>query len=191
MPVNNQTIMQEETMLENPSTQEETTNEQVAEATSADTKSEEISVEEQLRQEVADMKDKYVRLMAEFENFKRRTARERIDSMKTAGQDIIKDLLPVLDDLHRAEKSLSSSTDIEAVKEGFFLIKDKLLKNLAHKGLQPMESIGEVFNADTHEAVTEIPAPTDEMKGKVIDELEKGYTLNEKIIRYAKVVVGK
>jgi molecular chaperone GrpE len=191
MPVNNQTIMQEETTLENPSTQEETTNEQVAEATSADTKSEEISVEEQLRQEVADMKDKYVRLMAEFENFKRRTARERIDSMKTAGQDIIKDLLPVLDDLHRAEKSLSSSTDIEAVKEGFFLIKDKLLKNLAHKGLQPMESIGEVFNADTHEAVTEIPAPTDEMKGKVIDELEKGYTLNEKIIRYAKVVVGK
>lgn len=183
--------MQEETTLENPSTQEETTNEQVAEATSADTKSEEISVEEQLRQEVADMKDKYVRLMAEFENFKRRTARERIDSMKTAGQDIIKDLLPVLDDLHRAEKSLSSSTDIEAVKEGFFLIKDKLLKNLAHKGLQPMESIGEVFNADTHEAVTEIPAPTDEMKGKVIDELEKGYTLNEKIIRYAKVVVGK
>jgi molecular chaperone GrpE len=191
MPENNYNTMQEETTLENPSTQEDTTQENVAEATSADTKSEEISVEEQLRQEVADLKDKYVRLMAEFENFKRRTARERIDNMKTAGQDIIKDLLPVLDDLHRAEKSLSSSTDIEAVKEGFFLIKDKLLKNLAHKGLQPMESIGEVFNADTHEAVTEIPAPTDEMKGKVIDELEKGYTLNEKIIRYAKVVVGK
>lgn len=183
--------MQEETTLENTSTTEETAQENVAEATNADTKSEEISVEEQLRQEVAELKDKYVRLMAEFENFKRRTARERIDNMKTAGQDIIKDLLPVLDDLHRAENALASSSDIEAVKEGFFLIKDKLLKNLAHKGLQPMESIGELFNADTHEAVTEIPAPSEDMKGKIIDEVEKGYMLNEKIIRYAKVVVGK
>jgi molecular chaperone GrpE len=111
--------------------------------------------------------------------------------MKTAGQDIRRDLLPVLDDIERAEKSVSSATDVEAVKEGFQLIKEKLFKNLSAKGLKAMESKGEPFNADFHEAVTEIPAPVEELKGKVVDEIEKGYLLNEKIIRYAKVVVGK
>jgi molecular chaperone GrpE len=144
-----------------------------------------------LREELEEMRDKYLRLFAEFDNFKRRSAKERLDYMKTAGQDILRDLLPVLDDMERAEKSISSAADIEAVKEGFLLIKDKFNKNLAAKGLKPMESIGQAFDADFHEALTEIPAPSEEMKGKVIDEVEKGYLLNEKIIRYAKVVVGK
>jgi molecular chaperone GrpE len=144
-----------------------------------------------LKEELEEMRDKYLRLFAEFDNFKRRSAKERLDYMKTAGQDILRDLLPVLDDMERAEKSISSAADIEAVKEGFLLIKDKFNKNLAAKGLKPMETVGQAFDADFHEALTEIPAASEEMKGKVIDEVEKGYLLNEKIIRYAKVVVGK
>jgi len=144
-----------------------------------------------LKEELEEMRDKYLRLFAEFDNFKRRSAKERLDYMKTAGQDILRDLLPVLDDMERAEKSISAAADIEAVKEGFLLIKDKFNKNLATKGLKPMEAIGQTFDADFHEALTEIPAPSEDMKGKVIDEVEKGYLLNEKIIRYAKVVVGK
>ena len=146
---------------------------------------------EKVHAELEEMKDKYVRLFAEFDNFKRRSAKERIDYMKTAGQDILRDLLPVLDDIERAEKSVTSATDVDAVKEGFQLIKEKLFKNLSAKGLKAMDSKGEPFNADFHEAVTEIPAPTEDLRGKVVDEIEKGYLLNEKIIRYAKVVVGK
>jgi molecular chaperone GrpE len=150
-----------------------------------------ISELEKVQAELEEMKDKYVRLFAEFDNYKRRSAKERLEYMKTAGQDILRDLLPVLDDIERAEKSVVSANDVDAVKEGFQLIKEKLIKNLATKGLKAMESIGEPFNADFHEAVTEIPAPSEDLKGKVVDEIEKGYLLNEKIIRYAKVVVGK
>lgn len=150
-----------------------------------------VSELEKVHAELEEMKDKYVRLFAEFDNFKRRSARERLEYMKTAGQDILRDLLPVLDDIERAEKSVASATDVEAVKQGFQLIKEKLVKNLASKGLKAMESVGMPFNADLHEAVSEIPAPSEDLKGKVIDEIEKGYLLNEKIIRYAKVVVGK
>lgn len=183
--------MQEENTVDQTQETPQTVEENTVENTSADTTSAVINVEEQLRQEVSDLKDKYVRLMAEFDNFKKRSARERLDYMKTAGQDILRDLLPVLDDLDRAEKSVSAATDVESVKEGFLLIKDKLLKNLAAKGLQAMESVGTDFDVDKHEAITEIPVPDEAMKGKIIDEVEKGYTLNEKIIRYAKVVVGK
>ncbi|MBX7225347.1 MAG: nucleotide exchange factor GrpE [Chitinophagales bacterium] len=144
-----------------------------------------------IQAELAEQKDKYLRLFAEFDNFKRRTAKERIDLIKTAGQEIIQDILPVLDDFHRAEKSFESATDIEQLKVGIRLIQDKFTKTLYNKGLKPMESIGADFDADFHEAITEIPAPNEEMKGKVIDEVEKGYFLNDKIIRYAKVVVGK
>ena len=144
-----------------------------------------------IQAELAEQKDKYLRLFAEFDNFKRRTAKERNDLIKTAGQEIIQDILPVLDDFHRAEKSFESATDIEQLKVGIRLIQDKFTKTLYNKGLKPMESIGADFDADFHEAITEIPAPNEEMKGKVIDEVEKGYFLNDKIIRYAKVVVGK
>ncbi len=152
---------------------------------------EEISPIEELQIQLQEQKDKFVRLYAEFDNYKKRTAKERLEVIKTAGQDIIKDLLPVLDDFDRAEKSIETSEEIEAVKEGFKLIKDKLFKTLSNKGLQAMQALEKDFDADLHEAITEIPAPSEELKGKIVDVIEKGYSLNDKIIRYAKVVIGK
>ena len=146
---------------------------------------------EELKQQLGEQKDQYLRLYAEFDNFKKRTAKERIDWFKTAGQDVIQSLLPVLDDFERAMKNIETSQDVSAVKEGVKLIQHKLLNTLEQRGLQPMESIGKDFNVEEHEAVTEIPAPNDAMKGKVIDEVERGYKLSDKIIRYAKVIVGK
>lgn len=133
-----------------------------------------------------ELKDKYLRLFAEFDNYKKRTARERLDILKTASSDIIRELIPILDDFERA-KSVSD----DGFSEGVQLIYDKLVSNLTKKGLTPMDSTGEPFDVELHEAITEIPAPTEEMKGKVIDTIERGYKLNDKIIRYAKVVVGK
>lgn len=141
--------------------------------------------------ELEDQKDKYIRLLAEFENFKRRTSKERIELFKTAGQDVIKDLLPSLDDVERAEQVVANAKDLEAVKEGLKLISEKLKSTLSQKGLKEIPCKGMEFNTDLMEAITEIPAPTDDLKGKVVDVLEKGYTLNDKIIRYAKVVIGK
>lgn len=140
-----------------------------------------------LELEKKELEDKYLRLFAEFDNFKRRTAKERIELVSTAGKDVIKDLLPVLDDIDRA---LVNETDKEAI-EGMTLILNKLNGNLQKRGLKSMEVIGEVFNPDMHEAITEIPAPSDDMKGKIMDVVEKGYYLNDTIIRYPKVVVGK
>ena len=146
---------------------------------------------ESLRNELDDLKDKFVRKVAEFENFKKRNAKERIELIQTAGKDVITDLLVVLDDWERAEKQLVNSEDPQQVKEGVGLIFTKLKNLLAAKGLKAMETKNKEFNPDLHEAITEIPAPSNDLKGKVIDEVEKGYYLNEKIIRYAKVVVGK
>lgn len=144
-----------------------------------------------LVKELAEQKDKFIRLLAEFENYKRRTSKERIELFKTAGIEVIKDLLPTLDDIDRAEYAVTSAKDIEAVKDGLKLMSDKLRHTLSQKGLQEINCKGEVFDTDKMEAITEIPAPTPELQGKVVDVLEKGYTLNDKIIRYAKVVVGK
>lgn len=141
--------------------------------------------------ELEEQKEKYIRLLAEFENYKRRTAKERIDLFKTAGQDVIKDMLPVLDDIDRAQNAITDAKDVEGVRQGLLLISEKLRTVLQGKGLKEMESKGLDFDSDAMEAVTEIPAAEPGMKGKVVDVLEKGYTLNEKIIRYAKVVVGK
>lgn len=146
---------------------------------------------EKLKAELGEAKDKYLRIFAEFDNSKRRNAKERLELIKTAGLEILQDLLPVLDDLGRAEKIIETATDLENVKKGFDLIKEKLVRTLQNKGLKAMESIGTDFDADLHEAITEIPAPNPDMVGKVVDEVEKGYILNEKIIRYAKVIVGK
>ena len=145
----------------------------------------------ELKKEMDDLRDKYVRLYADFDNFKKRTAKEKLELIQTAGKDIIKDLLPVVDDFERALKALETTTDSGAAKDGMKLIHSKFVANLAAKGLKPMESIGQDFDPDLHEAITEIPAPTPEQAGKVIDELEKGYYLNGKLIRFAKVVVGK
>lgn len=151
----------------------------------------EESVVEKLEAELAEQKDKYLRLMAEFDNFRRRTAKERLELIQTAGKDVIVSLLDVLDDCDRAEKQLQGTEDIAAQKEGVMLVFNKLRNNLQQKGVKVMETINTDFDVEKHEAITEIPAPTEELKGKVIDEVTKGYFLNDKIIRFAKVVVGK
>lgn len=145
---------------------------------------------EKAKEELNEARDKYLRLAAEFDNFKRRNAKERIELIQTAGRDVIVDLLEVLDDYDRAQQQLENSEDIQ-IKEGMSLIFNKLKNKLQARGLKPMETIGKDFNADLHEAITEIPAASDELKGKVVDEVGKGYYLNDKLIRYAKVVVGK
>ncbi len=151
----------------------------------------ELSAEEKLKAQVDELNDKYIRLLAEFDNFKRRTAKERIELFKVANQETLKAMIVVLDDFDRAQKSMDSANDIDALKEGLKLVHHKLKSTLQGQGLAEMEnSIGKVFDTDQHEAVTNIPAPNEEMKGKVVDELEKGYLLNDKVIRFAKVVVG-
>lgn len=141
--------------------------------------------------ELEEQKEKYIRLLAEFENYKRRTSRERIELFKTAGLEVIKDLLPALDDIDRAEQVVADAKDLEAVKAGLKLISEKVKNILLQKGLKEIECKGHEFNTDMMEAITEISAPSDDLKGKVVEVLEKGYTLNDKIIRYAKVVIGK
>lgn len=141
--------------------------------------------------EVRELKDKYLRLFAEFDNYKKRTVRERLDLMRSASQDIMAALLPVLDDFDRAKKNAEDQGRQEdPVVEGLFLVYHKLHGLLRGKGLEEMESTGQPFDPEVHEAITEIPAPTPDLKGRVLDTVEKGYRLNDKIIRYAKVVVG-
>ena len=146
-------------------------------------------VVEKMQVELDEQKDKYLRLVAEFDNYKRRNARERIELIQTAGKDVITSLLEVVDDCDRAEKQLQDA-DATVDVAGIRLIINKLRNRLQARGLKPMESINADFDAELHEAITEVPAEAD-MKGKVIDEVEKGYYLNDKIIRFAKVVVGK
>ena len=152
---------------------------------------EEMDQDEKLRAELDETKDKYLRLVAEFDNFRRRNAKERIELAQLAGRDIIQSLLEVLDDMARAEKQMETGSDVAAIKEGVSLVFNKLRNTLQQKGLQMMDSKGKEFDPDMHEAITEIPAPAEDMKGKVIDEIEPGYYLNDKLIRYARVVVGK
>jgi len=139
---------------------------------------------------LAELNEKYLRLYSEFDNYRKRTSRERVELLKTAGEEIIKSLLPVLDDLERAIRNNETATDIDAVKEGVKLIHQKFRQSLIQKGLEPIDALGKPFDTDLHEAITNIPAPSDDLKGKVIDEVEKGYLLNGKVIRFAKVVVG-
>ena len=146
---------------------------------------------EKLKAELEDAKDKYVRKVAEFENFKRRNAKERVELIQTAGKEVIKDMLDVMDDCDRAQKQMETSEDIKTIKEGVLLVFNKFRNVLQAKGLKAMDTIGKEFNTDLHEAITEIPAPNPELQGKVVDEVMKGYYLNDKIIRHAKVVVGK
>jgi molecular chaperone GrpE len=151
----------------------------------------ELTVEEQLKEELSNEKDKFLRLFAEFENYKRRTTKERIDLFKTANQEVLQAMLPVLDDFDRAWVQVSKSED-EALVTGVQLIHDKLRSTLVSKGLEEVAvKAGDVFNADYAEAITQIPAPNDKMKGKIVDVIEKGYKLGDKIIRFPKVVIGQ
>ena len=149
-----------------------------------------VYTEEEYQLKVNELNDKYLRLYSEFDNFRKRTLREKIDLSRTASEEVIKDLLPVLDDFDRAIVAMQATDKIEAVKEGEQLIHAKMKAVFASKGLEEIKSIGEIFNTDFHEAVTSIPAPSEELKNKVVDEIQKGYMLHDKVIRFSKVVIG-
>lgn len=148
-------------------------------------------MQEKLSAELQEQKDKYLRLFAEFDNYKRRTSRERLELIQTAGKEIIVSLLDTLDDCDRAEKQLQQSADTDGTREGVLLVFNKLRSVLQSKGLRPMISIHTDFDVEKHEAISEIPAPSPKLAGKVIDEVTRGYYLNDKLIRFAKVIVGK
>lgn len=139
---------------------------------------------------MAELNDKYLRLYSEFDNYRKRTIKEKSDIIRAAGEDVFKAILPTIDDFERAIKANEQVTDVEAIKAGINLIYNKFKSACLSKGLEPMESTGKPFDADLMEAITHIPAPTDDMKGKVVDDVEKGYKLGDKVIRFAKVVVG-
>jgi molecular chaperone GrpE len=141
--------------------------------------------------EVAELKDKYLRLAAEFENYKRRTSKERIDLFKTANQELMVALLPVLDDFDRARQHTQGVADADALRNALDITYNKLTKTLQQKGLAPMDAKGGAFDAELHEAITQIPAPSDDLRGKIVDEIEKGYYLGDKVIRHAKVILGQ
>lgn len=186
---NNEPNEKEEMQNGDATTVDETT--ATADKKGEETAKPELSTEEKLKAEVAELNDKYLRLYSEFDNMKRRNAKERIELVQTAGKDILLSLLPVIDDFERAMKSMEAGADIEAVKEGVTLIHNKFVNILTQKGVKAVEATGKEFDLDYHEAITKIPAPTEDLKGKVVDEVEKGYTLHDKVIRFAKVVVGE
>lgn len=183
---------QNETLHENETDKNEVSDglEEGSEESSSENTESQVSDEDKLKAEATEWQNKYLRLYAEFDNFKRRTSKERLELLQIAGKDVISDLLTVLDDFERAQKSIETATDVVAVKEGVTLVQHKLKSILNQKGLKEMESIGKEFDADLHEGITSIPAPSADLKGKVIDELEKGYLLNDKVIRFAKVIIG-
>ena len=176
--------MEEKDMMKN---EEQTTSAQEQEVNSVEPASE----LDLLKKELEEQKEKFIRLYADFDNFKRRNAKERVELIQTAGREVIQSLLEVMDDCDRAEKQMHKSDDVAQIREGIQLVFAKLRNTMQSKGLKEMKTVGEEFNADFHEAITEIPVTDESMKGKVVDEVEKGYTLNDKIIRFAKVVVGK
>lgn len=149
------------------------------------------SAEEELTEKMAEMQDKYLRLSAEFDNYRKRTLREKMEITKTAGEALIVSILPVIDDFERALRSMEAVENCNSIKEGVLLIYNKLSDFLKQNGVKEIEALERDFDADMHEAVTKIPAPDESAKGKVIDVIQKGYTLNEKVIRYPKVVVGE
>ncbi|RAJ13207.1 nucleotide exchange factor GrpE [Olleya aquimaris] len=178
-----ETIIEED--VKTASKQEETTTVQ------EETK-EELSVEDQLKNELQQEKDKFLRLFAEFENYKKRTSRERIELFQTANKDVMVSMLPVLDDFERALLHIEDDKEAEELRKGVLLIYNKLLQTLQQKGLAKIEvNKGDVFDADHHEAVTQIPAPSEDLKGKIVDVIEKGYKLGETVIRFPKVIIGQ
>lgn len=154
-----------------------------------ETKTEDAS--EKMAAEIAEWRDKYVRLSAEFDNYRKRTLKEKMDLMSSAGEDVIKSLLPVMDDLERALAAMEKTSDVAAVREGVVLISNKLRDTLRGRGLAEIEAVGQELDTDFHEAVAKIPAQDETQKGRIIDVVQKGYKLNDKVIRHSKVVVGE
>lgn len=178
---------QDEQSPENTKSQQESTVDQPQE----EAQSVEVDPLTKKEAELAEMKEKYLRLYSDFENFRKRNAKERLDLIKTASEEVLQDLIPIIDDFERAFKASEKEADVQKVREGNQLIYSKFVKILESKGLKAMEdSIGSPFDADLQEAITQIPAPEEEMKGKIIDVVEKGYLLGDKVVRYAKVVTG-
>ena len=187
IPMENKNQEQQEAELKLDETQLEENSEEVGDSAEENDQSQ----EEKLTAEVAELKEKYLRLYSDFENFRKRTAKERIDLIKTASEEVLKDLIPVVDDFERATKAAEKEVDTLKIQEGNQLIFHKLVKILESKGLKSMEElIGQPFNPDTQEAITQIPSPSPEFKGAVVDVVEKGYFLGEKVVRFAKVVIG-
>lgn len=178
----NNTELNEENIAEETQQQEEVTNEE---------SKEEKSELEIAKEELETANDKFLRLYSEFDNYRKRTAKEKLDTIKSASEEVIKNMLPIVDDFKRAIAHNAEVKDAESIKQGFELIYTKFYKSLEAKGLKKIEAKGEVFNADIHEAITNIPAPTEDMKGKIVDVVEEGYYLGEKIIRFPKVVIGQ
>jgi molecular chaperone GrpE len=183
----------EDTILENVENNSEHTS---AEATQEETTEKILEVMDEPNQpedfaaQIAALNDKYLRLYSEFDNYRKRTIKEKSDIIRSAGEDVFKAIMPTIDDFERAIKANETVTEVEPIKEGISLIYHKLKVACTAKGLEPMDTIGKAFNADYMESITSIPAPSEDMKGKVIDEVEKGYKLGDKVIRFAKVVVG-
>ena len=176
---------EENTVSNNDQTAEDSASENNSENTS-ENNNEPINLEAK----IAELNDKYLRLYSEFDNYRKRTIKEKSDIIRSAGEDVFKAIMPTIDDFERAIKANETVTEVEPIKEGISLIYHKLKVACTAKGLEPMDTIGKVFNADYMESITSIPSPSEDMKGKVIDEVEKGYKLGDKVIRFAKVVVG-
>ncbi len=185
--VENQEELNEEQNTQSQNVEAEVQTEEIKEET---VQEEEVSEVEKLQAELDELKEKHLRLHSEFDNFRKRTNKEKANLIITAGEKILVKILPVVDDFDRAEKSNVEVDDAEKIKEGYSLIHDKFVKILEAEGLKAINATGEEFDSDLHEALTQIPSPSEDMKGKVIDEIEKGYYLGEKVIRFSKVVVG-
>jgi molecular chaperone GrpE len=180
--------MQEKVQSETAETTQNEENKEMSNSEECEQASDKI---EELNQKCADLNDKNLRLMAEFDNFRKRNAKERLDLIKTAGESLLVNLLPLVDDFERAQKAMETSEDVVAVKEGVDLIYNKFVAFLMQNGVKAIPTENEAFDTDLHEAITTFPAPTEELKGKIIDCVSKGYTMNEKVIRFSKVVVGE
>lgn len=182
----NKKIMSEEKEINEELNQEATT-----ESTANSSENSEVKVEQTAEEKYAELNDKFLRLYSEFDNYRKRTNKEKIDLIGSASAGVLKDLIPVIDDFERAIANNETSEDITVVKEGFQLIYNKFKTILENKGLTPMNAKGKVFDSELHEAIANVPAPSKDLIGKVVDDVEKGYFLNDKVVRYAKVVVGQ
>lgn len=185
----------DKTSAENIENEPQTDTTAAAEAQEAEAQGDETaennSAASDFKAQYEEMKDKYLRLSAEFDNYRKRTIREKADMLKYAAEDTLRDMLPVIDDLDRATQAVESATDIDSLKQGIALITNKFHEFIKGKGVREIECIGQPLDTDLHEAISKIPAPDEAQKGKIIDVVQKGYTLNEKVMRFAKVVVGE
>lgn len=185
---NTQTGTSEEEAVQASEAEEQIESEEVQELTAEEKLEKELETVKKL---VEEQKDKYLRLSAEFDNYRKRTLKEKAELIKNGGEKAITSILPILDDLERALQNMQKAEDVKAIYDGVDLIYQKFLKELSHEGLKKMEPIGEAFDTDYHEAIALVPSPSEEQKGKVLDCVQTGYTLNDKVIRHAKVVVAQ